>query len=259
MIRRSAGPRESFRQAARLFSRSADAVPSITLDIDPHDVLGLAEGASLQEIRDAYRRKAKLLHPDAGGEAWAFRILSQAYENLSAARISRAAWAEFAARPTAARVVPREPEPHETEESVHAGVQDVVLDPARVVDIEKLWVRRDVGGVWLLRDRQSPERFLSCSLNVTWPSEPHETEALAIADRGAVLEALSEVFAELESQSGATSSNAQTEDGRFSGWLSYPDLNRAAVAFRELHRALRARGFGVRSWTRDLTIPREPR
>lgn len=234
-------------------------MPSITLDIDPHDVLGVAEGATLREIRDAYRRKAKVLHPDIGGEAWAFRILSQAYESLSAARISLAAWNEFAARPTAARVVRPEPEPQEAEEFVHTVVQDVALDPARVVDVEKLWVRRDTGGVWLLRDSQSPDRFLSCSFNLTWPSEPHENKTRAIDDPRPILEALTAAFVELQTLSNAMSSSSQTDDGRFSAWLSYPNLNRATVAFRELHRTLRARGFTVRSWTRDLTIPRERR
>ncbi|MDR3636324.1 MAG: J domain-containing protein [Isosphaeraceae bacterium] len=232
---------------------------SFTLEIDPYDVLGVAEGANLEEIREAYRRKAKLHHPDAGGETWAFRILVQAYENLSAARVSRVAWAEFAARPTAARVVPPEHESDDVEETVRAGAQDVVLDPARVVDVEKLWVRRDVGGVWLLRDALGNDRFLSCSLNVTWPSEAHGDEARSVADPAGIVQELTDVFSEMQSLSGATSSNSQTEEERFSGWLSYPSLNKATIAFRELHHALRSRGFSVRSWTRDLTIPRERR
>lgn len=234
-------------------------MPSITLEIDPHDVLGVAEGATLNEIRDAYRRKAKSHHPDAGGEPWAFRILVQAYENLSAARMSRVAWAEFAARPTAARVMPREHETDEVEETVRAGVQDVVVDPARVVDVEKLWVRREVSGVWLLRDALGSDRFLSCTLNVTWPSEEHEAEARALDDPAPLLEDLADVFTQMQSLSGAVSANSQREDGHFSGWLSYPSLNKATIAFRELHHALRTRGFSVRSWTRDLTIPNDRR
>ena len=39
--------------------------------------------ASQEEIQKAYRQKAKILHPDAGGTAEAFGELSQAYEVLS--------------------------------------------------------------------------------------------------------------------------------------------------------------------------------
>src|SRR5436305_13257104 len=70
------------------------ALSSLSFDIDPHTVLGVPESASLEQIRDAYRRKSKLLHPDAGGEEWAFRVLVQSYETLSTARVRRAAIAE---------------------------------------------------------------------------------------------------------------------------------------------------------------------
>ena len=59
-----------------------------SFEIDPHKVLGVTAQASLQEIRDAYKQKAKRYHPDAGGEEWSFRILVQAYEMLSSARVA---------------------------------------------------------------------------------------------------------------------------------------------------------------------------
>src|SRR5260370_22689059 len=73
---------------------------TLSIQIDPHAVLGVAPGATLNEIRDAYRRKAKQHHPDVGGEEWAFRILSQSYEVLSTARVVQATQAEFRARPS---------------------------------------------------------------------------------------------------------------------------------------------------------------
>ena len=63
----------------------------ISFEIDPLKVLGVTADASLEQIRDAYRQKAKRHHPDAGGEEWVFRILSQAYELLCSARVVRAA------------------------------------------------------------------------------------------------------------------------------------------------------------------------
>jgi hypothetical protein len=73
--------------------------------IDPYRTLGLAPGASPDEIRRAYRRLAKANHPDSAGEAALPRFLAiqQAYEMLVAARTGR--------RPVAgaARSTPTEP------------------------------------------------------------------------------------------------------------------------------------------------------
>lgn len=45
--------------------------------------LGVAEGASLDELRRAYRRRALETHPDRGGDAAAFRRVKAAYEEAS--------------------------------------------------------------------------------------------------------------------------------------------------------------------------------
>jgi hypothetical protein len=44
------------------------------------DVLGLAWPATTEQIKAAYREKAKLLHPDAGGDQERFVELQRAYE-----------------------------------------------------------------------------------------------------------------------------------------------------------------------------------
>jgi len=53
---------------------------------DPHELLGVAPGASPDEVRRAYRRAARQLHPDAagGGNAALFRLVTAAYEQLLA-------------------------------------------------------------------------------------------------------------------------------------------------------------------------------
>jgi hypothetical protein len=50
---------------------------------DHYETLGVSKGATLDQIKKAYRKLSQSLHPDHGGSAEAFRELSQAYETLS--------------------------------------------------------------------------------------------------------------------------------------------------------------------------------
>jgi hypothetical protein len=45
-------------------------------------LLAVDPGATRDELRRAYRRRSKVLHPDAGGDATAFVELRRAYELL---------------------------------------------------------------------------------------------------------------------------------------------------------------------------------
>lgn len=54
-------------------------------DLDPYVVLGVRRQASSDEIARAYRRAARLTHPDGGGSGAGserFRAVSEAYEVL---------------------------------------------------------------------------------------------------------------------------------------------------------------------------------
>jgi hypothetical protein len=64
--------------------RAAAAAPSAW------SVLGLAPGASLAEVKRAYRQRALETHPDRGGDATQFRAVQRAYEKLSARLTKRA-------------------------------------------------------------------------------------------------------------------------------------------------------------------------
>lgn len=53
------------------------------MNVDLYAVLGLKKNAHLEEIRSAYRGKAKKTHPDVGGSAEAFAEIERAYRVLS--------------------------------------------------------------------------------------------------------------------------------------------------------------------------------
>ena len=50
---------------------------------DYYAILGVAKGASSDEIKKAFRKKAHELHPDKGGDANAFKKLNEAYQTVS--------------------------------------------------------------------------------------------------------------------------------------------------------------------------------
>ncbi len=47
-------------------------------------ILGIAQGATKREIKNAYRRQARKLHPDAGGDDAAFKRMHEAYRRALA-------------------------------------------------------------------------------------------------------------------------------------------------------------------------------
>jgi hypothetical protein len=234
-------------------------VSLFSFDLDPHQVLGVSPEATLGEIREAYRQKAKKFHPDAGGEDWTFRILVQAYEMLSAARVARATRDEPPARQQPQPQTTVRARPDRTGETVHPGVHDRDVHPARVVAVELLCVRYlwdEADYLWLGQRVPDEERFLSCNLNISWPDVAGADREAAPGDRAAVVATLGEIFDHMIITSRVVSSRCRAQDDRFAGWLSYSSFERASKALNALHELLRSRGFGLRQWSRDLFIPR---
>ena len=250
----------------------------LSLSIDPSDVLGVSREASIQEIRDAYRAKSKRYHPDAGGEEWAFRILVQAYEVMCTTRVVRATHREFnnPSHPPEPRqpspgptfTPPEEPSnestlrgrPKQTSDGtewVRPGFEEPASDPSRVVDVEKMTVLFEADQIWLITDRSSENRFLSCSLNITWPDPEARVPASSFDDAEKILAELQEVFDSLCVQSRTDSSSVSILDGHFSGWVSYSSSDRASSAFNLLRQLLHGAGLSVKRWSRDLIIPRK--
>ncbi|MBA3824715.1 MAG: DnaJ domain-containing protein [Ktedonobacterales bacterium] len=50
--------------------------------VGSYTLLGIEQGASKREIKNAYRRQARKLHPDKGGDEAAFKALYAAYRQL---------------------------------------------------------------------------------------------------------------------------------------------------------------------------------
>jgi hypothetical protein len=231
-------------------------VSIFSFEIDPHQVLGVAFDAPLDQIRDAYRQKAKRYHPDAGGEEWSFRILNQAYEMLCSARVVRATRIETPQRP--ARSAPLKPE--RGAETVHQGVYDRKVAAARIVAIEHLCVRYqwdDVNYLWLTQRAPDEERFLSCCVNLIWPDPKLGEKGSIVSDQSTILAALSEAFDQTIISTRVVQSRSRVEDDRFAGWLSYTSFDRSWKAINVLHEHLKQRGLGMRQWSRDLFVPRQ--
>lgn len=53
---------------------------------DPYHILGIEKHASWAEIKRAYRVKAAKYHPDAGGDAWVFQQVQDAYQRIAKQR-----------------------------------------------------------------------------------------------------------------------------------------------------------------------------
>ena len=65
-----------------------------------YDTMGLQTSASDVEIRNRYRELARIVHPDAGGDPYQFRILNDAYATLGQPT-TRAAYDQRLKRPAA--------------------------------------------------------------------------------------------------------------------------------------------------------------
>jgi len=227
--------------------------------LDPLEILGIDENASLQELRDAYREKAKRYHPDLGGDPWAFRLVSRAYEILGTARVAGHASSE-GPRSAAPKASPIRP-PTTTSanmqtEKTRSGIRDRVDHPSKLVDVEMFLLRYAITDPMQVLFGSSQDRTLSCNLNIAWPSKAHAQGWDAGTD-AATLALVAKTFAPLAKKTTAIGSHAQSENGRFSAWLSYANEAKVKDALVYLHKAFQAQGLGIDQWTREMILPRD--
>lgn len=233
------------------------------IQLEPHTVLGIAPDASVDSIREAFRRKSLKHHPDRGGDEWAFRIVVRAYQMLSGLGPASVPTLPTRPRPDemrsdlgagdTARVAPS---PEARWSPVRPGCLDRGIERSRLVQVEIVWVQSEVDDVVAILSGQTPERQLSGSITMTWPdsSLPGDPRGIPFADR--ILRALNAAFDELRQRPGTTSARSHIEAGRFEAWLQYPSGPVAHSAFQHFHTGLKARGLGVHQWSRILMLPR---
>lgn len=108
-----------------------------------------------------------------------------------------------------------------------------------------------------LLSEPADRRNLAGSVRMSWPDPatpgppplpPEQVER--------VHKALNAAFDDLRHRTPTTSAQSRIEGGRFEARLTYPNGPLAGEAFKRLHVSLRARGLGVRQWTKDVTVPR---
>jgi hypothetical protein len=233
-----------------------------TFEIDPNQVLGVPPGASLEQIRDAYRARSKKYHPDLGGDEWAFRLVARSYELLSRARVAGrfSAEAGSASSPSASPAAPVDPiVPKGGEDeggSVRSGVRDRVDHPILLVDVELLLLRVELENPYEVIGMPSSKRNLSCTLNVTWPSVL-AADAPPGPAPGSVLARVVESFGVTLDATRPSSSAQDDGSSAFRGWLSYPSAQESYAAFNRLREALKERGLGVSQRIREIIIPRD--
>ncbi len=149
-----------------------------------------------------------------------FRILVQAYEMLSSARVARASHVDAPAqsRPRAAR--PR-PERSAASRSM-PGIHDAGVPPSRIVAVELLCVRYlwdDAEYLWLTQRAPDEERFLSCNLNSPGPTRVRPSTPRRSAIRRRSSSTLHEVFDHMIITTRVVASRSREDEDRFAGWL----------------------------------------
>jgi hypothetical protein len=229
--------------------------------LDPAEILGVSATASLQEIREAYRAKTKLHHPDKGGDEWAFRVVTKAHELLCTARVAGRVSEEDVSRPSPATQAPPNPfapiDPRAA--GRHADRQanpDVDVPPLRLVDVEMLVIRFENENPLTFLLEAAEHRNLSCSVNLSWPSKAVDAGSIRAAVTGETLETLSAAFDKATTSARAIAARSSVDEGRFAGWLTFSSVARAEEGFKVLRAALNDSGFGVVRTVREVSIPR---
>jgi len=138
------------------------------------------------------------------------------------------------------------------------AAREFITDPnaLRTVDVELIWTRftrEGLGG--FLCSHAADDPTLSVCMVISWPPEHLVYRTAEFPSSGKILHTLIDLFERLRSHRTVVAARSRIEDGRFVGWLSYPDVLTAQDAFYALRAAFLTRGLIVKLHTRDERIP----
>jgi len=260
-----------------------------SFQFDPSAILGVAPGASLREIRDAYHQKSLKHHPDKGGDEWAFRMVARAYQILTTARVvdrtadegprtprpePKPAPAPAASRSTAwtghfghgpatghggdaggGPGVSANITGWSGEHRSHAAMTPAEM--AKIVEAELLILRFELECSLDLFTRRPEDRNLSCTLHIAWPIPELAEKAGVLPETAATIRQLGEAVKAQGVRKHALTKRAHAEPARFDAWFTYPTAVMASEALEAFREALAGRGLEIEKQTREMAIPRQ--
>jgi curved DNA-binding protein CbpA len=218
-----------------------------SFSLDPRTVLGVGASAGLDEIHEAYRLKSKKHHPDLGGDEWAFRMVTRAYEVLKTTTTAPGAGGA----------------PHQANGWTRADAKNgstekpgMERDDFRAVDVDLIWMRFDTERTTPLSSvPDENEVTLSVCLVISWPPPHLVARAPEHESASKTLRSLVDQFERLRKSDQVSAGRSRIEDGQFVGWLSYPSVMAAQDAFLILRDALQNQELTVKLQTIDERIP----
>jgi hypothetical protein len=104
--------------------------------MDPYQTIGVPRNCTREELKEAFREKARLMHPDRGGDPAAFIRLREAFDQISSEldRMPPVSITETPARPVRRNRRPNQPDPNWEPELIVRDEPLPRLRPARTRD-----------------------------------------------------------------------------------------------------------------------------
>lgn len=132
-------------------------------ELDPYAVLGVPQQASLDQIKQGYRHKVKVCHPDLGnepGRADAFKQVTWAYQLLSDAS-ARATYDHSAGIRNEAAPPPETEAPRqEPDEEKTRRLREILLAARAQMDAGKHMDAEDLARLAIREDRRSADAYV---------------------------------------------------------------------------------------------------